>query len=90
MKIQFTERHVTSVEELRQGLRALKARETDAFFYISDGIVASQAQLVIDTAVAIKLPTMFQEQSIVAQGGLASYGQNFHEIGRSQQSMFKK
>jgi putative tryptophan/tyrosine transport system substrate-binding protein len=38
--------------------------------------------LVIDTAAAIKLPTMFQEQSIVAQGGLASYGQNFHEIGR--------
>jgi putative tryptophan/tyrosine transport system substrate-binding protein len=82
MKIQFTERHVTSVEELRQGLRTLKARETDAFFYISDGIVASQAQLIIDTAAAIKLPTMFQEQSIVAQGGLASYGQNFHEIGR--------
>jgi putative ABC transport system substrate-binding protein len=82
MKIQFTERHVTSVEELRQGLRALKARETDAFFYVSGGIVASQAQLVIDTAATIKLPTMFQEQSIVAQGGLASYGQNFHEIGR--------
>ncbi len=82
MKIQFTERHAASVEELRQGLRALKAKEADAFFYISDGIVASQAQLVIDTAAAIKLPTMFQEQSIVAQGGLASYGQNFHEIGR--------
>ncbi len=82
MKIQFTERHVTSVEELRQGLRALKAKEADAFFYISDGIVVSQAQLVIDTAAAIKLPTMFQEQSIVAQGGLASYGQDFHEIGR--------
>ena len=82
MKIQFIERHVTSVEELRQGLRALKAREADAFFYISDGIVTSQAQLVIDTATAIKLPTMFQERSIVALGGLASYGQDFHEIGR--------
>ena len=82
MKIQFTERHAASVEELRQGLRALKAKEADAFFYISDGIVASQAQLVIDTAAAIKLPTMFQEQSIVAQGGLASYGQNYYELGR--------
>ena len=81
MKIQFTERHAASVEELRQGLRALKAREADAFFFISDGIVVSQAQLVIDTAAAIKLPTMFQEQSIVAQGGLASYGQNYREVG---------
>ena len=25
---------------------------------------------------------MFPEQSLVAMGGLASYGQNFHEIGR--------
>ena len=81
MKIQFDERHVASVEELRQGLRALKARETDAFFYISDGLVASQSQLIVDTAVAIKLPTMLQEQSIVAQGGLASYGPNYYEIG---------
>ena len=38
--------------------------------------------MVIDTVAVIKLPTMFQEQSIVAQNGLASYGQNFHEIGR--------
>jgi len=81
MKIQFIERHAVSVEELRQGLRALKAKEADAFFYISDGIVASQAQLVIDTAAVIKLPTMFQEQSIVAKGGLASYGQNYRDVG---------
>jgi putative ABC transport system substrate-binding protein len=25
---------------------------------------------------------MFSEQSVVAMGGLASYGQNFHEVGR--------
>jgi putative ABC transport system substrate-binding protein len=29
-----------------------------------------------------KLPTMFSEQSAVAMGALASYGQNFREVGR--------
>src|SRR2546426_112295 len=29
-----------------------------------------------------RLPTMFAEQSLVVMGGLASYGQNFHEVGR--------
>ena len=81
-RVQLIERHVTSVEELRQALQALKAKEVDAYFYTTDGMVTSQAQLVIDTAISKKLPTMFPEQSLVVMGGLASYGQNFYEIGR--------
>ena len=80
--VQLVERHATSVEELRQALEALKAKEADAYFYISDAMMTSQAQLVIDTATSKKLPTMFSEQNLVAMGGLASYGQNFHETGR--------
>src|SRR5437870_9280244 len=80
--VQLIERHATSVEELRQRVEALKAKEADAYFYTSDSMVTSQAQLVVDTATSKKLPTMFSEQSLVAMGGLASYGQNFHEVGR--------
>jgi putative ABC transport system substrate-binding protein len=50
--VQVTERHVNSVEELRQVLGALKAEEGDAFFYTSDSMVASQAQLVVSTTTA--------------------------------------
>jgi putative ABC transport system substrate-binding protein len=82
MRIQFVERHTTSVDELRQSLRALKTGEVDAYFFVSDVLVTSQAQMIIDTALAKRLPTMFQEQSLVAKGGLASYGHNFYEIGR--------
>jgi putative ABC transport system substrate-binding protein len=82
LRVQLVERHVTSVEELRQALQALKAKEVDAYFYTTDGMVTSHAQLVIDTATSKKLPTMFSEQNLVAMGGLASYGQNFHETGR--------
>src|SRR5215468_3474042 len=81
-RVQLVERQATSVEELRQRLGEFKAGEADAYFYISDGMVTSQAQLVIDMAVSKKLPTMFSEQGLVAMGGLASYGQNFYEIGR--------
>jgi putative ABC transport system substrate-binding protein len=80
--VRLVERHATSVEELRQLLGALKAREVDAYFYTTDSMVTSQAHLVIDSANSKKLPTMFSEQSLVVMGGLASYGQNFHEIGR--------
>ena len=80
--VKLLERHVKSSDELRKGLQALKAGEADALIYIPDATVISQAQLIIDTAKAKKLPTMFQDESLVAQGGLASYGQNFQEIGR--------
>jgi putative tryptophan/tyrosine transport system substrate-binding protein len=80
--LKFIERHVSSTEELRKGLQALKAGEADAFFYIADAMIVGQAQLIIDTARTKKLPTMFQDESLVAKGGLASYGQNYQEIGR--------
>jgi len=80
--VQLIERQATSVEELRQRVGALKAKEADAYFYISDAMVTTQAQLVIDMAMSKKLPTMFAEQNLVTMGGLASYGQNFHETGR--------
>jgi putative ABC transport system substrate-binding protein len=81
-RVQLVERHATSVEELRLRLGAFKAGEADAYFYTSDSMVTSHAQLVIDMAMSKKLPTMFSEQSLVTMGGLASYGQNFHEVGR--------
>jgi putative ABC transport system substrate-binding protein len=80
--VQLIERHAASVEELRQRVGALKAKEADAYLYIADAMLTSQAQLVIDAAMTKKLPTMFSEQSLVAMGGLASYGQNYHESGR--------
>ena len=81
--LKFVERHVPSVEELRKALQALKTGEVDAYFYTSDAMVTSQAQLIIDTSKAKRLATMFHEQSLVTKGALASYGQNFNEVGRA-------
>src|SRR5215510_8409297 len=90
MNIQFIERQVTSVDELRSVLQKLKPGETDAYFYVSDAMIMDNAQTIIHTTLEKKLPTMFQEQSLVAAGGLASYGQNFREVGRMSAKYVQK
>jgi putative tryptophan/tyrosine transport system substrate-binding protein len=90
MKIQFIERHVKSVDELRQGFQNIKTGEADAYFFVSDAMITSQAQTIVQMALAKKLPTMLQEQSLVVAGGLASYGQNFHEVGRMSAKYVQK
>jgi putative tryptophan/tyrosine transport system substrate-binding protein len=82
MGIQVVERHFASVKELQARIRAVAAREVDAFFQLSDSMVVNQAQLIIATARDRKLPTMFLDQNSVVQGGLASYAVSYHEVGR--------
>ena len=82
LRVEVVERHVASVEELHAGLRALRAGEADAYFHMPDAMVFSQAQFIIDTAKAKRLPTMFDRTDLVARGALAAYGVNFREVGR--------
>src|SRR5262245_1222369 len=82
LSFELIQRHVGTREELQASVRALKAGEADAFFYVSDALVGSQTLLIIDTARTIRLPTMFHERTIAVQGALASYGVNYHEVGR--------
>ncbi len=80
--IELVERQVFSVKELQERLKALRAGEVDAYFFVPDAMVTSQAQLIIDAARAKKLPTMFYESAIVAKGALVSYGASYYGAGR--------
>jgi len=82
LKVGLVERPVTSVDELRASLRALKPTDVDALFSVSDAMVQSQLDLIVEVAIAKGLPTMLQEESGVVKGGLASYGVNFYAIGQ--------
>ena len=82
LKIEFLERHVTSVEDLHKALRTLRPGEADAYLDAADAMVFSQAQFIIDVTKAKRLPTIFQEQTLIHKGGLASYGVSYHEVGR--------
>jgi ABC-type uncharacterized transport system substrate-binding protein len=44
--------------------------------------LADRRSLIIDAARVKRLPTMFQEETLVAKGALVSYGTNFREAGR--------
>jgi putative ABC transport system substrate-binding protein len=82
LKLELVEHPVASVEELRAGLRALRPGEADAFLYVSDAMVASQMELIIEIGRAKRLPTMVQERGSVAKGALAAYGESYYTIGR--------
>jgi len=82
LKVELVERPVASVEELRTALRMLKPGEVDAFAYVADAMVTSQAQLVIDAAKAKRLPIIFSDKESVVKGALASYGESYYTIGR--------
>jgi putative ABC transport system substrate-binding protein len=80
--IKLIEREVRSLDELKAEVQRIKGGEADAFLFTPDPMVGSQSQLIIDVANMRKLPTMFQEQTLAVQGALATYGQNYREIGR--------
>jgi len=80
--VDLLERRVASVHELRASLRALRPGEADAYFQVTDALVASQTDLIIQTAMAKRLPTMVQDKEAVARGALASYGINYYIVGQ--------
>jgi putative ABC transport system substrate-binding protein len=80
--VTFVERRFATVEELQADIGAIKGGEVDAFFQLSDSMVNTQTQLIVDTARMLRLATMFLDQSSVIKGGLASYAVSFHELGR--------
>ena len=88
--IRFVEQHVNSAAELSNALANIKPRQFDAYLYIANPMIASQAQQIIDSARIKKLPTMFHDQALVDSGGLASYGQSYFEIGRRSAKYVQK
>jgi putative ABC transport system substrate-binding protein len=81
LKVELVERPVSSVEELRAALRALRPGEVDAIAYVADAMVTSQEELLFETARAKRLPTVVNKDS-VDKGALAGYGESYYTIGR--------
>jgi putative tryptophan/tyrosine transport system substrate-binding protein len=82
LKVEILERRVTSVEELRAAVRALRPGDADAYFQMPDAMVTSQTDLILETTNAQRLPAVFQYKDAVTKGGLASYGESYYALGR--------
>ena len=82
LNLVLVQRQVTSVEQLRTALGALRTTDADAILSVPDAMVSSQSDLMIRIAKEKKLPTMFQFSDDVARGALASYGVSYFDLGR--------
>ena len=82
LKVHILVHAVRSEREVRAAVAALKPGEADAVFMLSDALVTSHAQLLIDRANQLRMPTMVQVQTLVERGALFSYGVEYREIGR--------
>jgi len=82
LKVELVERRITSGEELRAALRALRPGEVDAHFHVADSLMTRYADLVIEAAKAKKLPTIYQDREVVVRGALAAYGLSYYASGR--------
>jgi len=82
LKIMLVEHPVASVDELRSGLRSIRAGEVDGLVHIADVMATSRADMIIDVARAKKLPLILQDKESVARGALASYGLSYYTGGR--------
>ena len=82
-----TEQGLTVVEanaatsaEVKQASESLIGK-IDAFYIITDNIVVTALESVIDVANTNKLPLIVGELDSVARGGLAAYGFQYYDIG---------
>lgn len=80
--IDVLERPVRTVDELHAALRALRPGEADGVMHVSDAMITSDADYIVQVAGKLKLATLFQDKEVVKRGALASYGLSYYAIGR--------
>ena len=50
--------------------------------HVSDAMITSDADYIVQVAAKLKLATLFQDKEVVRRGALASYGVSYYAIGR--------
>ena len=80
--VEIVARQVQSPEEVRERVRQLVSPDADAYFFVSDAMVHSQGELILERAAHLRMPVMAYEPDLVAKGALAAYGADYQELGR--------
>lgn len=83
----FTEATVTNSGDVAQASQNLVGSDVDAIFAPIDNTVASAMTLLSDTAIAAKIPVYVSADSMVADGGLATVGVNYTDLGKQTANM---
>lgn len=84
--LEVIEATVTNTSEVQQAAQSL-ASKVDAIFSPIDNTVAAAMPIVSQVAQTAKVPVYVGADSMVADGGLATYGINYVELGRETADM---
>ncbi len=88
--VELVEVQVKNVVEAEDLLKDLKPGEYDGLFVPLDATLLSRSALIFGLAREKRLPTIVHEEALVHLGALASYGTNFHQMGRQAASHVMK
>lgn len=82
----YTEAAITNASEVQQAAQTL-AEQCDAIFIPIDNTVAKAMSVVAETAIEAKIPVYVSADSMVKDGGLASAGVNYTNLGQKTADM---
>jgi putative ABC transport system substrate-binding protein len=88
--VEIVEVHTKSIEGVEEFMKGLKPGQYDGFFVPLDANLVSRPRRVFELAREKRLPTIVHEEALVHLGALASYGTNFHQMGRQAASYVAK
>ncbi len=79
--IQYEEATVTETNQIQQVVESLNGK-VDAIYIPTDNMLAKAMPTVTQAANDINLPCIVGEEGMVEQGGLATYGIDYYQLGR--------
>ena len=82
----YIEAAITNASEVQQAAQTL-AEQCDAIFIPIDNTVAKAMSVVAETAIEAKIPVYVSADSMVKDGGLASAGVNYTNLGQKTADM---
>ena len=79
-------RCVSNSNEIQQVVQSLCGK-VDVIYTPTDNMIAAGMSLVSQVATENKIPTIVGEEGMVKNGGLATYGVNYYELGKQTAKM---
>jgi putative ABC transport system substrate-binding protein len=79
--IDVAAQEVTSPEEIRHRLHTLTAADAEAFFFIPTTLTNAHEALIVEAALALRLPAMVLRIDGVRRGALVCYGPDYRQYG---------
>lgn len=89
-KISYEETSISNVSELQTAVETLISKGVDALYTGNDNTIASAMATYTDAAYAKGVPIYCGADSMVADGGFATVGVNYVELGRQVAAMVEK